>query len=197
MGTKMLSLIQKDDLNAYLELSEVVDYNNPQIQLKARELAQGLEQVEMAKTIYHFVRDEIDHSLDIGSDEVTCRASDVLKKGHGLCFSKSNLLAAFLRFADIPTGFCYQTLTHEDGFVLHGLNAVYLGGKWFRLDARGNRDDVDAQFSMDKEKLAFSTLEEGEVDYPYIFSKPDKRVVNVLSTLGSVDEVMNTIPTTL
>jgi hypothetical protein len=87
MGLKMLSLIQKDDLNAYLELSEVVDYNNPEIQLKARELAQGLEQVEMAKTIYHFVRDEINHSLDIGSDEVTCRASEVLKKGHGLCFA--------------------------------------------------------------------------------------------------------------
>lgn len=193
----MLSLIQKDDLNVYLELSDVVDYNNPEIQLKARELVQGLEQVEMAKTIYRFVRDEIDHSLDIGSDEVTCRASDVLKKGHGLCFSKSNLLAALLRFVEIPTGFCYQTLTHEDGFVIHGLNAVYLNDEWFRLDARGNRADVDAQFSMDKEKLAFSTLEEGEIDYPYIFSKPDKRVVNALSTLESVDEVMNTIPTTL
>ncbi|MFA0833020.1 MAG: transglutaminase family protein [Methanobacterium formicicum] len=193
----MLSLIQKDDLNAYLELSEVVDYNNPEIQLKARELAQGLEQVEMAKTIYHFVRDEIDHSLDIGSDEVTCRASDVFKKGHGLCFAKSNLLAALLRFMEIPTGFCYQTLTHEDGFVIHGLNAVYLSGEWFRLDSRGNRPDVDAQFSMDKEKLAFSTLEEGEVDYPYIFSKPDKRIVNALNTLESVDEVMNTIPATL
>ena len=193
----MISLIQKDNLDAYLELSEVVDYNNPEIQLKARALAQGLEQVELAKTIYHYVRDEIDHSLDIGSNEVTCRASDVLKKGHGLCFAKSNLLAALLRFMEIPTGFCYQTLTHEDGFVLHGLNAVYLDGGWFRLDTRGNRADVDAQFSMDKEKLAFSTLEEGEFDYPYIFSKPDKRVVNVLSTSGSVDEVMNTIPTTL
>jgi transglutaminase-like putative cysteine protease len=194
---KMLSLIQKDDLNDYMELSEVVDYNNPEIQLKARELAQGLEQVEMAKTIYHFVRDEINHSLDIGSDEVTCCASEVLKKGHGLCFAKSNLLAALLRFMEIPTGFCYQTLTHEDGFVIHGLNAVYLGGEWFRLDSRGNCADVDAQFSMDKEKLAFYTLEEGEVDYPYIFSKPDKRVVNVLSTLESVDEVMNAIHNTL
>ena len=193
----MLSLIQKNDLNAYLELSEVVDYNKPEIQLKARELAQGLEQVEMVKTIYHFVRDQIDHSLDIESDEVTCRASDVLKKGHGLCFAKSNLLAALLRFMEIPTGFCYQTLTHEDGFVLHGLNAVYLSGEWFRFDSRGNRADVDAQFSMDKEKLAFYALEEGEVDYPYIFSKPDKRVIRVLSTLRSVDEVMNTLPTAL
>ncbi|EKF86720.1 hypothetical protein [Methanobacterium formicicum] len=56
---------------------------------------------------------------------------------------------------------------------------------------------MDAQFSMDKEKLAFYALEEGEVDYSHIFSKPDKRVVNVLSTSKSVDEVMNIIPTTL
>ena len=146
----MLSLIQKDDLNAYLKPSEVVDYNNPEIQLKAWELAQGLEQIEMAKSIYHFVRDEIHHSLDIESDIVTCQASDVLKEGQGICFAKSNLLAALLRFMDIPTGFCYQTLTHEDGFVLHGLNAVYLDGGWFRLDARGNRADVDAQFSWVK-----------------------------------------------
>jgi len=74
----MPSLIQKDDLNAYLEPSEVVDYNNPEIQLKAWELAQGLEQIEMAKSIYHFVRDEIHHSLDIESDIMTCRASEVL-----------------------------------------------------------------------------------------------------------------------
>ena len=158
----MLSLIQKDDLITYLEPSEAVDYNNPEIQLKARELAPDPEQIEIAKTIYHFVRDEIDHSLDIGSDVVTCRASDVLKEGHGLCFAKSNLLAALLRFMDIPAGFCYQTLTHEDSFVLHGLNAIYLDGGWFRLDARGNRADVDAQFSMDNESLAFYPLEEGE-----------------------------------
>ncbi|EKQ54681.1 MAG: transglutaminase-like enzyme, predicted cysteine protease [Methanobacterium sp. Maddingley MBC34] len=190
----MLSLIQKDDLNVYLEHSEVVDYNNPEIQLKARELAQGLEQIEMAKAIYHFVRDEIHHSLDIGSDMVTCRASEVLKEGHGLCFAKSNLLASLLRFMDIPTGFCYQSLIHEDGFVLHGLNAVYLDGGWFRLDARGNRADVDAQFSMDNESLAFYPLEEGEKDYPYIFSQPDKEVLKILIASKSPEEVMTNLP---
>ena len=193
----MLFLIQQDDLNAYLEPSEVVDYNNPEIQLKARELAQDPEQIEIAKTIYHFVRDEIDHSLDIGSDMVTCRASDVLKKGHGLCFAKSNLLAALLRFMDIPTGFCYQTLTHESGFVLHGLNAVYLDGRWFRLDARGNRADVDAQFSMYKERLAFYPLKEGEKDYPYIFSQPYNEVLKILRVSKSPEEVMKTLPTIL
>lgn len=193
----MLSLIQKDDLNAYLKPSEVVDYNNPEIQLKAWELAQGLEQIEMAKSIYHFVRDEIHHSLDIESDIVTCRASDVLKEGQGICFAKSNLLAAFLRFMDIPTGFCYQTLTHEDGFVLHGLNAVYLDGGWFRLDARGNRADVDAQFSMGKASLAFYPLEEGEKDYPYIFSQPDKGILSILMLSKSLEEVMKILPSVL
>lgn len=190
----MLFLIQKDDLNKYLESSKVVNYNYPEIQEKARELASDQGQIETAKDIYHFVRDEIDHSLDIGSCQVTCRASEVLKEGHGLCFAKSNLLAAILRFMGIPTGFCYQTLTHEEGFVLHGLNAVSLDGKWFRLDARGNRADVDAQFSMERESLAFYPTVEGEKDYPYIFSQPDKRILKIIGESKSPEEVMKTLP---
>lgn len=197
MVMNMLSLIQKDDLNKYLEPSKVVDYNNPEIQWKARELAGDHGQIETAKVIYHFVRDEIGHSLDIGSGKVTCRASEVLKEGHGLCFAKSNLLTALLRFTEIPTGFCYQTLTHEDGFVLHGLNAVYLGGKWFRLDARGNRADVDAQFSMDPESLAFYPTVEGEKDYPYIFSQPDERILKIIGESESPEEIMKTLPSVL
>jgi len=193
----MLSLIQKDDLNKYLEPSKIVDYNNPEIQGKARELASDHGQVETAKAIYHFLRDEIDHSLDIGSGQVTCRASEVLKEGHGLCFAKSNLLTALLRFTEIPTGFCYQTLTHEDGFVFHGLNAVYMAGKWFRLDAGGNRADVDAQFSMDPESLAFYPTVEGEKDYPYIFSQPDERILKIIGESKSPEEIMRTLPSVL
>jgi len=193
----MLSLIQKDDLNKYLEPSKLVDYNNPGIQGKARELAGDHGQAETAKAIYHFLRDEIDHSLDIGCGQVTCRASEVLKEGHGLCFAKSNLLAALLRFTEIPTGFCYQTLKHEDGFVLHGLNAVYLNGKWFRLDARGNVADVDAQFSMYQESLAFYPTEDGEKDYPYIFSKPDERILKIIGESKSPEEIMKTLPSVL
>lgn len=193
----MLSLIQNDDLNKYLEPSRVVDYNNPEIQLKARELAGDHGQIETAKALYHFVRDEIGHSLDIGSGQVNCRASEVLKEGHGLCFAKSNLLAALLRFTEIPAGFCYQTLTHEDGFVLHGLNAVYLDGKWFRLDARGNRADVEAHFSMYPESLAFYPTGEGEKDYPQIFSQPDERILKIMGESKSPDEIMKTLPSVL
>lgn len=191
----MLILIQKDDLKLYLESSEIVDYNNHGIQEKARELSRGLEEVQMVKNIYHFVRDEIHHSMDVSEDVVTFRASDVLNKGHGLCFAKSNLLAALLRFMDVQTGFCYQRLVHEDGFILHGLNAVFLEGKWVRLDARGNREGVDAQFSTDKEKLAFHPQQDGEKDYPYIYSHPNKKIVEAITTSKNVKEVYSNLPT--
>ncbi len=190
----MLSLIQKDDLNLYLESSPAVDYNIPEIQEKARELSGGLDQVPMVENIYNFVRDEIHHSMDLGKDLVTCRASDVLREGHGLCFAKSNLLAALLRFKGIPTGFCYQRLVHEDDFILHGLNAVYMGDEWFRLDARGNHEGINAQFSMGQEKLAFQTYEAGEEDYTIIYSEPDSSVIHALCHSKDVQEVMHRIP---
>ncbi len=38
----------------------------------------------------------------------------------------------------------------ESPVVIHGLNAIYLKSinKWIRLDSRGNKPDVNAQFSL-------------------------------------------------
>ena len=68
----------------------------------------------------------------------------------------------------------------------------------FRLDSRGNRAaDVDAQFSMGKASLAFYPLEEGEKDYPYIFSQPDKGILSILMLSKSLEEVMKILPRVL
>lgn len=180
-----------DNINDYIKDSEILNYNDQNIQKKALELTHHSEnQLETVKNVYEFVRDEVPHSLDIGGQMVTFRASDVLEKSQGLCFAKSNLLAAMLRFLGVPTGFCYQRLTHGEGYVLHGLNAVLLDGEWYRLDARGNREDVDAQFSMDTEKLAFPVSHDGEVDYPGIYSEPVESVVKSFNGAENVDEVM-------
>jgi len=42
-------------------------------------------------------------------------------------------------------------------YCIHALNAVYLAefNKWIRLDARGNKEGVNAQFSIDQEQLAY------------------------------------------
>lgn len=129
------------------------------------------------------MRDDISHSLDIDSEIVTVKASDVLKYKQGLCFAKSHLLAAILRFLKIPTGFCYQKLEFEEDFGLHGLNAVFIRGldKWIRHDARGNKKGINAQFSMDEEIMAYMPRpEKREIDYPIIYTVPNRKVLRIL-----------------
>ena len=194
-GVKNLQFNQIDDITDYFKDSEILDYNNQGIQEKALEISlDSKNQFETIKNIYEFVRDEISHSLDINGQKVAFNASEVLDNGQGICFAKSNLLAAMLRFLEVPTGFCYQRLTHEEGYILHGLNAVFLDDKWYRLDARGNREDVNAQFSVDGEKIAFPVSKEGEIDYPGIYGEPVESVVTAFNGAETVDELMEKIP---
>ena len=190
-----LQLNQINDMEDYLKYSEILDYQDPIIQKKALKMSRDSKnKFETIKNVYEFVRDEILHSLDINGQKVTFRASEVLDNGHGICFAKSNLLAAMLRFLGVPTGFCYQRLTHEGSYILHGLSAVFLDGKWYRLDSRGNKECVNAQFSVNGEKLAFPVSQDGEIDYPGIYSKPVESVVTAFNGVGTVGELMKKIP---
>ena len=187
----MNKLTPKNDISDYLKFSEIVNCT-PLLEEKAKNLTDSQDnQVEKARTLFEFVRDKIAHSFDIKNTEVTCRASDVFEKGHGICFAKSHLLAAMCRSVGIPSGLCYQKLVFDDQakekfFTLHGLNAVYLESlkRWVRLDARGNKPGVFAEFDIQKEKLAFPVrLEMKEVDYPEIFSQPQSSVTQGLTQL--------------
>src|SRR5512135_2957192 len=154
---------------AYLGSSEFINWKHPDITAKASELSAGCNsKTEIAKRCFEFVRDEIRHSRDFSMNPVTCRASDVLLHKTGYCYAKSHLLAALLRANGIPAGLCYQRLSkNDDGppYCLHGLNAVYLPESgWYRIDARGNKPGVDAQFTPPVEKLAFSIVNAGEID---------------------------------
>lgn len=182
---KRLQLIpETNDLNKYLNSSDFINYEDIDIQKTAVILSKDIKgEIKVIKTVYEFVRDDISHSMDIDSKFITVKASDVLKYKQGLCFAKSHLLAAILRFLKIPTGFCYQKLEFEEGFGLHGLNAVFIRvlDKWIRLDSRGNKRGIDAQFSLDKEILAYTPRpENGEIDYPIIYPLPNRRVLEVL-----------------
>ncbi|OQP00077.1 transglutaminase, partial [Geobacillus sp. 44B] len=124
---------------------------------------------------------------DIQSSRVTCKASEALYYKEGICYAKANLLAALLRSQGIPTGFCYQRLmlfdTPDKGYSLHALNGVFLKSlnRWIRLDARGNKPGVQAEFSIDKEILAFPVQEEfDEKDFPIIYTKPSPKTISVL-----------------
>lgn len=165
-----------------LGADEVVESTHPQVVALAERLRAGAPGDEaFAERAFTWVRDEVRHSYDAGNPQVTLTASEVLEHGVGLCYAKSHLLAALMRAQGIPSALCYQRLGHGDDHVLHGLVAIHLGGRWHRQDPRGNRADVDAQFSLAAERLAFPVDPSlGEIDYPHLCAEPAQVVVDVL-----------------
>ncbi|MCR4437314.1 MAG: transglutaminase family protein [Eubacteriales bacterium] len=192
----------KKDINEYLKPSEVIDFENEAIIQCAKSLVKEIDSEELKiKTIYEFVRDKICHTFDIKGNIITCKASDVLKYGQGICYAKAHLLAALLRSLGIPTGFCYQKLIFSEEIpklVLHGLNSVYIKSldQWIRLDARGNKEGVNAQFSLEKEMLAFPVRTElGEVDGEEVYAEPSVNVIITLEKSSTVEELERDLPT--
>ncbi|MFC4388012.1 transglutaminase family protein [Gracilibacillus marinus] len=197
---------ESSNLIEYIEELETVDYSHPLIQEKINVLFNDeLSELEKVKTAFEFVRDEISHSWDIQSTRVTCKASEVLKYKEGICYAKSNLLAAILRAVNIPTGFCYQRLmifdTPEEGYCLHTLNGVYIESlnRWIRLDVRGNKPGVQAEFSINEEILAFTIREEfDERDYPIIYTSPTEKTIATLeSNTNALKMYINHLPDAL
>ena len=185
-------------MNKYLEATEYIDWENPAILAQAKKLAESATSSEdTTRKCFEFVRDEIKHSWDYKLNRVTSKASDVLNHGTGYCYSKSHLLAALLRANNIPAGLCYQRLTITDvpPFCLHGLNAVYLKQfGWYRLDARGNKQGVSAEFCPPAEKLAFPIATPGEADLPEIWAEPLPLVIQTLKQYKTVQEVAKNLP---
>lgn len=169
----------------FLRATDVVDWTEPNVLGLARSLAAGRQDpVAISRACFEWVRDEIQHCLDYGRDELTCAASEVLQAGTGFCYAKSHLLVALLRANDVPAGLCYQRLARDaagTSFVLHGLAAVWLPELgWYRVDPRGNTTGVNAQFTPPMEQLAFATALPGEFLFPGVHPDPAPPVVEVL-----------------
>ena len=184
---------------AYLRETEVVDFSQPEVRALAWRLAEGKTSAEdVARACFEWVRDEVQHCVDFGREELTCAASEVLREGTGFCYAKSHLLVALLRANGIPAGFCYQRLSSgraETGFVLHGLAAAWLEGiGWYRVDPRGNKRGVDAQFTPPVERLAYSNAVEGERLFEGVYAEPARSVVDVLRGHASVSAARAVLP---
>lgn len=186
-------------MEKYLRSSEAIDWQDPSILALAKAIASRHEtQQEIAKACFEWVRDEIHHSVDYRMNPVTCRASAVLKYKTGYCYAKSHLLAALLRANGIPAGLCYQRLSIDDRgapYCLHGLNAVYLDDiGWYRIDARGDRAGIKAEFLPPKEHLAYRPRLPEEADFQSIFSDPLPVVVKALENCTQWDEMLQNLP---
>jgi transglutaminase-like putative cysteine protease len=192
---------ESNNLDDYLTSTSVVDWDNPAVSNKAREIAGGKSSdIEIAKALFEWVRDQIPHSRDANREEVTCSASEVLTTGTGICYAKSHLLAAMLRANGIPAGFCYQVYRGDESdnserLLLHGLNGIYLAsvGRWVRVDCRGNTSAADspAEFDLDDEKLAFPSL--AFMD-DVIYANPLLQVVHALQSCATRTELWRCLP---
>jgi transglutaminase-like putative cysteine protease len=186
-------------MEEYLKVSEVIDWQHPEIMARAKQIALGHEtSTTIAQACFEWVRDEIFHSFDHQMNPLTWRASDVLQHRTGYCFAKSHLLAALLRANQIPAGFCYQRLSIDDQgapYSLHGFNAVHLPALgWYRVDARGNKVGVNAQFTPPQEQLAFKVQVSEEADFPGILAEPLQMIVEALQAQNTWDEMLHNLP---
>jgi transglutaminase-like putative cysteine protease len=199
MNTAIESIVNTIRLEQYLALSTIIDWHHLSITELAILLKNGCNsQTEIAKNCFEWVRDNIKHSYDYKLNPVTCKASEVLQYKTGYCYAKSHLLAALLRANNIPAGLCYQRLLLENNkgsYCLHNLNAVYLPEwGWYRMDARGNKPGIDAQFCPPVEKLAFEFDNKREYNLLEVYFEPLDVVVHTLTKHHTYIEVYNNLP---
>ena len=186
-------------MKEYLKETQIVNFSNKEVANLAKNLAHNAKSdEEIAKRCFVYVRDEIHHSGDHKDEVTTCKASEVLEYKTGWCYAKAILLAALLRANGIPTAFCYQRLScseYEEGiYCLHGLNAVYLKKYgWYKIDARGNKEGVDAQFEPPIEKLAFIP-QANEYDIDELYADPLPEVVEALENNSCYSEMVEKFP---
>ena len=188
------------ELKDFLAESKYIDFSSQNIRDKAKELFfETNTDEEKVKVAYEFVRDEIPHSFDINAKIITTNASDVLKHQTGICHAKANLLAALLRSQGIPVGFCFQhcTLMDDDsaGYCVHCFNAVWLHGRWIKIDARENKAGVDAQFSLDEAILTYPPRPQyKEYIWPGIYANPHFDTMLMLENAQSLQDIIDNIP---
>lgn len=87
------------DRERYLQPSGLCDFDiSTEIILKTQELTAGSRnRAGKFRSIFAFVKE-----MPYGLEDWDLKASDVLRKGWGMCSGKTNLLVALLRSADIP-----------------------------------------------------------------------------------------------
>ncbi len=131
-----------------LRPSYCIDSDNKAIIRKASALISSIRNArEKVRRIFRFVRDEIPYNFAPAvSNRSHFRASHTLELGTGFCMQKAALFAALCRASGIPARIGFQHIRDymiAGGFLRlmgtnelspHGMNAVYLNGRWVMAD---------------------------------------------------------------
>lgn len=194
----------KPDFTKYLAETDIIDFSSDEVQKVCAQFEHFRETPEvLAEKAFYFVKDNFPCSPGHKVKELSIKASDVIKNGHGLSFAKAHLYAAILRNFKIPAGFCYQILKsgndekeNADGrkrhghkknhFFPHGFNAVYFENlkKWVHLDVSAVPGGKQTVFSLDEENdrnLCFEPdYSKYEVELPLNFTNPFNSLIECM-----------------
>lgn len=133
-------------MNNYLKETPILNYSKHAIQslIKERKWME-LDTIERVKSIYKYVRDDIEFGYNI-SDNIT--ATEVLEDGYGQCNTKATLLMALLRATGVPNrihGFTINKALQKGAIsgiwyklspknILHSWVEVYVNATWYFLE---------------------------------------------------------------
>lgn len=149
--------MEVEDLERYLRPSELCDFDQEIIKQKAEEITSGAEtDREKAERIFDFCQNKILFAYGNWNE----KASEILRKGKGMCSGKSNLAVALLRAVKIPARHkgailegqseMWKFISGRDNFLAEVLSSlprrrdhivceVFLDGKWEIRDVTRDR----------------------------------------------------------
>ena len=134
-----------------------IDSDSPIIGERASKLTASCRDARgKVRKIFDYVRDEIVYNFapDVKERE-DFRASHTLEMGNGFCMQKAALFAALCRASGIPARIGFQDIVDykivgrffelmgNNQLIHHGMNAVYLNGRWIRVDCTLDRALVE------------------------------------------------------
>jgi transglutaminase-like putative cysteine protease len=134
-----------------------VDSDAPAVRnITAKLTARCRDARERARRLFDFVRDEIRYNFapDVHQRR-DFKASHTLELGNGFCMQKAALYAALCRASGIPARIGFQDLVDykitgqfrelmgTNELSGHGMNAVYLDGRWLAVDCTLDRGLVE------------------------------------------------------
>lgn len=131
-------------MDLYLHETYFIDYQNPDIEEFVRaKVSEDMSQTEKAIALYESVRDGWRYNpYQLDFNPSSLKASTVLATSEAHCLGKAILLAACLRFAEIPARLhFYQVQNHlgtshleeylnTNVLVFHGATEIFLEQKW-------------------------------------------------------------------
>ena len=126
----------------WLRATDQLDIQSTKLRTRMMAITQLLPtEREKAIAIHDFVK-----SLPFGcvADYSQLKATDVLKLGHGDCFTKGLLMVALLRaagipsrlrFVSLPVHFLRGIIEPEESTIMHAMTEVYLDKRWLVTDS--------------------------------------------------------------